>query len=31
MDYLQVQGRFEGLSDEDVGELQRGIDERWEH
>ena len=30
-EYLKLQGRFEGLSDEDVRELQRGIHERWEH
>jgi pyruvate ferredoxin oxidoreductase beta subunit len=30
MDYLKLQGRFEGLSEEHIRELQRGIDERWE-
>ena len=30
-DYLRLQGRFEGLSDEEIGTLQAWVDERWEH
>lgn len=29
-EYLKVQGRFRGLSDADVAEVQKAVDERWE-
>jgi len=28
-DYLEAQGRFKGLTDEDIQALQRGVDEEW--
>lgn len=30
-DYLKCQGRFEHTIDEDVKEIERGIDEEWKH